>query len=160
MIPGEECFDNVLDKFDIDDIITENEREHLLFKLHRYLAWVGEPLPDMITINSREIRLHDLIWKLIKKESLSEQERQWVKNLIRLLEGKEDFNENCLQNANLTKSQAKQLYDEAAGLLRAIMDLRDLEEGRIRKADFDEVSTRDRLQDARRWVNFVKHMKE
>ena len=160
MIPGEECFDNVLDKFDIDDIITENEREHLLFKLHRYLAWVGEPLPDMITINGREIRLHDLIWKLIKKESLSEQERQWVKNLIRLLEGKEDFNENCLQNANLTKSQAKQLYDEAAGLLRAIMDLRDLEEGRIRKADFDEVSTRDRLQDARRWVNFVKHMNE
>lgn len=160
MIPGEECFDNVQDKFDIDDIITENEREHLLFKLHRYLAWVGEPLPDMITINGREIRLHDLIWKLIKKESLSEQERQWVKNLIRLLEGKEDFNENCLQNANLTKSQAKQLYDEAAGLLRAIMDLRDLEEGRIRKADFDEVSTRDRLQDARRWVNFVKHMNE
>ncbi len=40
------------------------------------------------------------------------------------------------------------------------MDLQDLEEGRIKKVYFDEVSTKDKVKDARRWVNFVKQMKD
>jgi len=40
------------------------------------------------------------------------------------------------------------------------MDLRDLEEGKIKMADFDEIALRDKLEDARRWVKYVKHMKE
>ena len=64
------------------------------------------------------------------------------------------------EKAKLTRDQAEQLYDEAAGLVRAIMDLRDLEEGKIKMADFDEIALRDKLEDARRWVKYVKHMKE
>ena len=54
----------------------------------------------------------------------------------------------------------KQLYDEAAGLVRAIMDFQDMEEGKIKIADIDEIAPRDRLEDARRWVKYVKQMKE
>ena len=146
-------------KFDMDTLIPQDEREHMLFELHRYLVWVGETVPEEIIINGHEIHLHDLIWKLINKKRLTEQERKRVKGLIHTLEQKEKIDEEQLEKAKLTRAKAEKLHDEAAGLLRAIMDLKDLEEGRIKKADFDEVSTRDRVKDARRWVNFVKQMK-
>ncbi|MCL7415286.1 MAG: DUF5788 family protein [ANME-2 cluster archaeon] len=146
--------------FDMDTVIPQDEREHMLFELHRYLVWVGEAIPEKITVDGHHIKLHDLIWKLIKKERLTDNERKCVKGLIHTLEQKEKLDEERIEKVKLTRVQAEQLHDEAAGLLRAIMDLKDLEEGRIKKADFDEVSTRDRVQDARRWVNFVKQMKE
>ncbi|MBW6517269.1 MAG: methyl-accepting chemotaxis protein [ANME-2 cluster archaeon] len=151
---------DVEDTFDMDSFILQDEREHMLFELHRYLVWVGEPLPEDIDIDGHQIKLHDLIWKLTQKEKLTENERKCIKGLIQTLEQKEKLDEERIEKANLTRAQAEQLHDEAAGLLRAIMDLKDLEEGRIKKADFDEASTRDRVQDARRWMNFMKQMKD
>lgn len=148
------------EQFDMDSLISQDEREHMLFELHRYLVWVGVVLPEEIDIDHQHIKLHDLIWKLIQKESLTENERKCVKGLIYSLEQKEQLDEERIAKAKLTRAQAEQLHSEAAGLLRAIMDLRDLEEGRIKQADFDEVSTRDRVQDARRWLDFVKQMKK
>lgn len=147
-------------RFDIDDFVSKDEREHMLFELHRYFAWVGEPIPDKITINEHTVRLHDLIWKLIHLETLNEGERKWIKKLIHDLEEKEEFDEGCLRKAKLTREQARHFHDEAAGLLRAIMDLKDVEEGRIERADFDELAARDKVEDARRWVKYVKGMRE
>ncbi|MEA3295223.1 MAG: DUF5788 family protein [Euryarchaeota archaeon] len=146
--------------YDIDNLISEKDRKHLLFGLQRYLVWVGEPIPDEITIDGKTIQLHDLIWKLINKDSLNEPERQWVHNLIHLLENKEEIDKERLENTELTHKQAKLLFDEAAGLLRAIMDLKDLEDGKIKHHDFDRVSTEDRVKDARQWVKYMEKIKE
>lgn len=147
-------------KFDMDDIISRDEREHMLFELHRYLAWVGEPLPETITIEGQEIKLHDLIWKLIQKGTLTRPEKGCVKWLISKLEKIEKKDEEILKKSTLTRREAKHLHDEAAELLRAIMDLRDLEEGSIKQADFTKLNITDRVEDARRWVKYMKKIRE
>jgi len=147
-------------EYDINNLISEKDREHLLFGLQRYLVWVGEPIPDEITIDGKTIQLHELIWKLINKDSLTEPEREWTHNLIHLLENKEEIDEERLEKSDLTNKQAKHLFDEAAGLLRAIMDLKDLEDGKIKHHEFDKVSTADKVKDARQWVKYMKKIKE
>ncbi len=121
---------------------------------------MGEPIPDEITIDGKTIQLHDLIWKLINKDLLTEPEREWIHNLIHLLENKEEVDEERLEKSDLTNKQAKRLFNEAAGLLRAIMDLKDLEDGNIKHHEFDKVSTADRVKDARQWVKYMKKIKE
>jgi hypothetical protein len=152
--------DDDVKEFDIEELIPQDERDHMLFGLHRYLTWVGEVVPEEITVDGREIKLRNLIWKLTRKRKLTDNEKNCVRGLINLLDQKEKFDEERLEKAKLTREQAEQLYDEAAGLVRAIMDLRDLEEGKVMKADFDEIALRDKLEDARRWVKYVKQMKD
>jgi hypothetical protein len=147
-------------KFDIDEYISQAEREHMLFQLHRYLAWVGESIPEMITIDGKDIQLHDLVLKLIQKRRLTESERKYVKWLIHKLENIEQIDEERIEKADLTRTQAELIQDEAAGLLRAIMDLRDLEEGKISQADFKKLNISDKVEDARRWVKYMKKMRE
>lgn len=147
-------------KFNMDDILSRDERHHMLFELHRYLAWVGEPLPETITIEGQEIKLHDLIWKLIQKGTLTQPERGCVKWLIGRLEQREKKDEETLETGILTRGEAEYLHDEAAGLLRAIMDLRDLEDGSIKQADFKKLNITDRVEDARRWVKYMKKIRE
>jgi hypothetical protein len=147
-------------KFDMDEYIPQAEREHMLFELHRYLAWVGESIPEMITIDGKDIQLHELVWKLIQKRRLTESETKCVKWLIHKLETIEQIDEERIEKAHLTRAQAELIQHEAAGLLRAIMDLRDLEEGKIRPADLKKLNIADKVEDARRWVKYMKQMRE
>ena len=157
---GKPGTDEVAKKPDIDDFISQKEREHLLFGLQRYLVWVGEPIPEEITIQDQTILLHDIIWKLTHTGPLTEPEQEWVRELIHVLENREEVDEKCLMDEKLTCEEAKRLYHESAGLLRAIMDLKDLEAGKIKIADFDEIAIKDKVDDARNWVKFMKKMRE
>ena len=144
---------------DMDEYIPQAEREHMLFELHRYLAWVGESIPEMITIDGKDFQLHELVWKLILKKILTESEKKCVKWLIHKLENIEQIDEEKIEKAHLTRAQAELIQDEAAGLLRAIMDLKDLEEGKTSQADFKKLNIADKVEDARRWVKYMKQMR-
>ncbi|HUW68316.1 MAG TPA: DUF5788 family protein [Candidatus Nanoarchaeia archaeon] len=146
--------------FDMDEYIPQAEREHMLFELHRYLAWVGESIPEMILIDGKDIQLHELVWKLIQKKRLTESEKKCVKWLIHKLENIEQIDEEKIEKAHLTRAQAALIQDEAAGLLRAIIDLRDLEEGKTSQADLKKLNIADKVEDARRWVKYMKQMRE
>jgi len=115
----------------LDDLITPEEREHLLYGLHRLLVWVGEKLPDKVEVDGKDIEIHDLIWSCIHKKKFSEQEKQHFIDIVRMLEAKEKFNEQSLQKASLTRVDAIRLYHESAALIRAIMDLRECEAGNV-----------------------------
>ncbi len=67
----------------LDDLITPDEREHLLFGLHRFLVWVGEKLPDKLEVDGKNIELNDLIWRCIHKKEFSEKQKQDKKSMIR-----------------------------------------------------------------------------
>ena len=151
--------DTTENNFDMDEYIPQAEREHMLFELHRYLAWVGESIPEMMTIDGKEFQLHDLVWKLIQKKRLTESEIKCVKWLIHKLETIEQIDEERFEKAHLTRAQAALIQDEAAGLLRAIMDLKELEEGKIRKADLKKLNISNKVEDARRWVKYMKQMR-
>lgn len=141
----------------LDDYISPEEREHLLNGLHRFLVWVGEKIPDEVEVNGKNIKLNELIWRCIHKKEFSEEEKKRFLELVRLLETKEKHDEDALRKAALTHEEAKRLYDETASLIRAIMDLRECEAGKVKlKESSDEI--RRKVDDARRWIGFLKNV--
>ena len=142
---------------ELDDLITPEEREHLLYGLHRFLVWVGEKLPDKVEVDGKDIEVNDLIWRCIHKKNFSEQEKQRFMELVRMLETKEKLDEQSLHKASLTREDAKRLYHESAALIRAIMDLRECEAGKVRLIEQD-IETRQKIDDAKRWMGFLKNI--
>ena len=141
----------------LDDYISLEEREHLLNGLHRYLIWVGEQVPEDVLVNGKNIKLHELIWRCIHKKDISEEEKARLLELVNLLETKAKEDEEVLSKTLLTREEAKRLYNEIAGFIRAIMDLRDCEAGRVRLIESkDEI--KQKVDDARRWVGFLKNV--
>lgn len=148
---------NQKEHYNLDEYISPEEREHLLSGLHRFLVWVGEKIPDEVEVNGKKIKLNELIWRCIHKKQLSEDEKKRLLELVQLLETKEKHDEEALHKANLTREEAKRLYEESASLIRAIMDLRECEGGKVRlKESSDEI--RRKVDDARRWIGFLKNV--
>lgn len=145
------------EQLELDELISPEEREHLLFGLHRFLAWVGEPLPEKVEINGKNVEIHDLIWCCIQKKESSETEKKHYLELAHLLEAKEKLNEESLKKASLTREDAKKLFHESAALIRAIMDLKECETGKGKLKE-NEIETRKKIDDAKRWLGFLKNV--
>ena len=141
----------------LDDLITPEEREHLLYGLHRFLVWVGEKLPGKVEVDGKDIEINDLIWRCIHKKIFSEQEKQHFMDLVRILEAQEKLDEQSLEKASLTREDAIRLYHESAALIRAIMDLRECEAGNVKLKEPD-IKTRQKIDDAKRWMGFLKNV--
>lgn len=140
-----------------DDCISLEEREHLLNGLHRYLIWVGEKVPEEVEINGENIKLHELIWRCIHNKELSEQEKDRLLELVTFLETKAKYDEEILLREDITKEEAKKLYNEIASFIRAIMDLKECEAGKIKlKEPSDDI--KQKVDDARRWIGFLKNV--
>jgi len=149
---------NDKDKEKSDRLITEWERKQLLAELHTRLFWVGEKIPYVVEIKGKSCKLHDRIWDLINREYISEEEKQEIEKCIALLKDKERIDELELETKEMTLEEAKKLSDETAGLLRAIMDLREIEEGvsKEKEKKFHELFSAQRTEEIRRWLNFLK----
>ena len=146
-----------MEQHNLDDYISPEEREHFLSGLHRYLVWVGEKLPEEVDVDGKTIMLHELIWRCAHKKQLSEDEKKRFLELVTILEKKEKHDESILQKANLTHEDAKRLYHESASLIRAIIDLRECEAGKLRPKDSRE-EIRKKVNDARKWIGFLKNI--
>ncbi len=135
--------------------LSVNEREKLLHGLHGYLAWVGAEIPDVFEIDGTEIPLHELVWRLINKKELTESETAGIESLIRALEEKETCDETALARETITREEAECLYKEASGLLRAIIDLKGIENGAHPDKDVRRKILQKKISDARGLLKFV-----
>jgi hypothetical protein len=135
--------------------LSVSEREKLLHRLHGYLAWVGAEIPDVFEIDGTEIPLHEVVWRLINKKELTESETAGIESLIRALEEKETCDETALAKETITREEAEDLYKEASGLLRAIMDLKGIENGATQDADVRRKVLQKKISDARGLLKFV-----
>ncbi len=138
--------------------LSTHERERLLHRLHGYLVWVGAEIPDVVEIDGRNIPLHELIWKLFNKRELTDREIAGIESLVRFLEKREACDERRLARANLTEDEANDLYNEASGLLRAIMDLKEIEQGRNPDKDLHRRAVRKKIRDAHALLQFVDEL--
>ncbi len=123
--------------------------------LHGYMAWVGAKIPDVFEIDGTEIPLHELVWRLINKKELTEPETIGIESLIRALEEKETCDETALAKETITREEAECLYKEASGLLRAIMDLKGIENGAHPDKDVRRKILQKKISDARGLLKFV-----
>lgn len=145
-----------------DRFITEWERKQLLSELHTRLFWVGEKIPYFVEINGKKCKLHERIWDLINQKTISEDEKKQIEIGIDLLRDIVKTKELELQTKELTVKEANDLANEAAGLLRAIMDLREIEDGiSIQKQkEFHDTFSTQRTEEIRRWLDFLKSVKK
>lgn len=169
---------------DISADLTDEERKHLLSDMHMALTWLGVKIPEIIKVDREVLNkemeehgltekdqppevhlkngtvdLHALIWSLIHKKELTEKERSEIEELIHVLEVKEGYDENLLKERDLTHGEAKQIYDEATGVIRAILDLKDLLKNRNR-SEVKEEMIRKKVEDARKWRSFMEQIKD
>jgi Family of unknown function (DUF5788) len=72
--------------------------------------------------------LHNYVWELIQKETLTQTEKASIDKYIEMISKKEEVDEEKLENQSLTQEEAKALYHETADLLRAITDLKEIED--------------------------------
>jgi hypothetical protein len=138
-------------------LITIEERNKLELKLHRMLVWVGVLMPFEFELGGKKVPLHDIVWDLLAKDCLTEDEKEYVRKLIYKLQKHEKVDEEVLHNNELTVGEADQIFREASGLMRAILSLKSL----VGRKDVCSVKTRTnkrRLEEAKYWLNFLKQI--
>jgi hypothetical protein len=177
-----------IEKKDINDYLTEEERKKLLASLHHVLVWVGVKEPEELQIDGNDLKsemekfhqtekdlppeihagqdrvdLHHLIWRLINEKEITEKERLQIAELIEILEKKEKIDEEALKAAKLTQKQAIRLHDEAASIIRALLDLKDLLKKREQSIDTKDAAEdliRRKVDEAKRWNKLLDEIKK
>ncbi|AKB84699.1 DUF5788 family protein [Methanococcoides methylutens] len=145
-----------------DQLITKQQREKLLARLHRHLFWCGERIPDEVELEGKKVPLHEITWQLINKEKLTDEDRDHIDHCIVSLNKKAKSCETYLEKTDMTLDEAKDVFDKTAGLLRAIMDLKDIEElsGPERMKKFREEAEKCKVKDAKGWMQFLEELEE
>ncbi len=121
------------------------------------LVWVGVMTPFEFDLGGKKVPLHEIVWDLLSKDCLTEEEKESVRKLIWKLTAHEKADEEILHKNALTLDEAKNIFHEAAGLLRAIMSLKSLV-GEKEYCNLRSTASRRRLEDARYWLGFLKQI--
>ncbi len=114
--------------------ITDRERNRLLNSLHRRLFWVGEQIPSKVKLDGKEVNLHEVVWEIVNKRKYSSEDLENIQTFLDMLNEKEKECERYLEEGDITYREAKEIFNETAGLMRAIMDLQELTVPSKRKA--------------------------
>ena len=144
-----------------DKFITKSEHAKLLNRLHKYLFWVGEQIPQIVDIDGVQMHLHEFVWEMVNKPELSDEDKKKINDCIAHISEKEAEYEIDLGESDLTQEEAKKLFNKTAGLLRALMDLKELEASpkRKRSRKFHHYAKKRKVDDAKRLVKFLKKVK-
>jgi hypothetical protein len=145
-----------------DEYIGYEERNNFLWILSSDFAWEGKKIPESVEIEGQEYKLRDLIRKLGETEVLDPDEAADVRALIPKLREKAKADEELLETEELTKKEAEMLYEEAAGLMRAAMELKDKLEGKDGKKgpdEFKKMLNTQKLLDEKGWQDLIKSLK-
>ena len=144
------------------EYIGYQERNKLLWRLRSDFAWAGKKIPEGVEIDGEEYRLRDMVRELGEKEILSPDETAEIRALIPKLKEKAKADEELLENEELRVAEAESLYEEAIGLLRAAMDLKDRLEGKFGEkgvAEFKRMLNTQKLVDEKHFQELIKSLK-
>ncbi|MDQ1252509.1 MAG: hypothetical protein QG646_1630 [Euryarchaeota archaeon] len=145
-----------------EEYIGYEERNKLLWSLKSEFAWEGKKIPESVEIEGQEYKLKDLIRNLGETELIDPVKAAEIKDLIPKLNEKAKADEELLETEELTKKEAEMLYEEAAGLIRAAMELKDKLEGKDGEKGPDEYKKMLKTQkvlDEKGWQNLLKSLK-
>lgn len=148
-----------------EEYISDQERRLMLRDLHGDFSWAGRQLPSSVELEGETYNLRALIWELGEKEVLEAGDREMIKALIPRIEAKVREVEARLKpeggEGPLTKKEARAFFEECAGLLRAVKELKDLLSGAGGDVeDFQKLIDMQKVADGKRWLEFVKQIKK
>lgn len=139
------------------ELLTEEERQHILNRAHSVFSWVGNLIPDREEFDNTEIELRNVIFNLKTKKGITDDDRELAHLLIEKIKKRKSELENRLKHDSITLSVAKELLDEITGLVKAINDLRDIENSQDlmeKKGALMSV-----VDDEKRWQSYLKRLK-
>ncbi|AKB18787.1 MULTISPECIES: DUF5788 family protein [unclassified Methanosarcina] len=142
--------------------LGSQERNRLLWSLRSDFAWAGKKIPESVEIEGEEYRLRDMVRDLGEKERLNPDEAAKIRALIPKLKERAKADEELLETEELTRVEAEALYEEAVGLLRAAMELKDKLEGKGGEKSVDEFKkmlNTQRVVDEKRFQELIKSLK-
>lgn len=142
-----------------DELLTDADRRRCETKLHRLLSWVGTEIPAEIHLGCGDIPLRDTIYKFLVKDALTAVDEGQIHRLLQNLEESELIDEERLKHASLTKKEGEGLCLELAGLLRAIMDLKDVKVLRQKRL-LKKRGKHHKVEDIKRWISYLKELKK
>jgi len=149
-------------KTNMTEYLDYQERNKLLWSLRSEFAWAGKKIPEIVEIYGEEYRLRDMVRELGEKKFLSPDETAEIRSIIPELKEKAKANEELIESEELTKAEAESLYEEATGLLRASMELKDKLEGKGGEKGADEFKrmlNTHKIVDEKRWQELIKSLK-
>ncbi|AKB45880.1 MAG TPA: DUF5788 family protein [Methanosarcina vacuolata] len=145
-----------------DEYISTQERNKLLWSLRSDFAWTGKKIPESVEIDGREYKLRDMVRELSEKESLDTDKTAEIRALIPKLNEKSKVDEELIETEELTKAEAEALYEEATGLMRVSMELKDKLEGKGGEKSVDEFKrmlNTQKIVDEKYFQNLIKSLK-
>lgn len=139
--------------------LTKEEREKLLFKLNRLFTFVGTEVPEEIELDGQVVRLHEVMWRLItQKRELTDEEFFAVQRLYIAIERKIRAIEAAIKSQDIDEHEALALFTEAQGLIRAAVELRDFEKGKLLD-NYVKNASEKRNEAQKRWLSYLKKIK-
>ena len=136
--------------------LTRQEHEKILQKLNRLFIFIGCEVPTKIEVDGETIPLHEFIWKIVtSKEPISSEELESIDKLYRDIEKRIREEELKIKSADITNIEARELYVETCGLIRAALDLRDIEKSRLLRDYFAQVVP-EMLESQKNWLQYLK----
>ena len=116
-------------------------------------------LPPEVHLDKGTVELHRLIWRLINEKEITDEERIQIEELIDLLQKAEQKEEDILKGQRITQAQARRLYEETAGVIRALLTLKDLLKNKDR-SDIKKEAGIEKVEDIRRWNKFIDQIEK
>lgn len=143
---------------DMDGVLTEDERRRIIKRLHSLLSWVGSIMPEKEIIDGKEIDLRKIISELISKPELTKEDLKKASKLAKGIAKRERYLEDVIIHGDISEEKALELLEEARGLLRAMEDLRNIQEKKV-AIDSKEILL-SKVDDEKRWQKFIGKIKE
>ncbi len=139
--------------------LTQRERDELIFKLNRLFTFVGTEIPEEVELDHERVPLHQVMWQLINhKEKLTPEEFVAVEKLYDSIERKIRQIESTIKTGAIDGSDAIALFEEAQGLIRAAVELRDVEEGK-QLDTYGGLASAKKIEAQKRWLEYLKKVR-
>ena len=139
--------------------LTRQEREKILQKLNRLFIFIGCEIPTIIEVDDETIPLHELIWKIVtSKEPLSSEELASIDKLYHDIEKRIHEEELKIKSADITNIEARELYVETCGLIRAALELRDVEKSGLSR-DYSGQVIPEMIESQKSWLEYLKKIR-
>ena len=136
--------------------LTQDERRRIQVRLHATLSWVGVRIPDEVDLDGERVALRDKVDRFVFDDFIDDEERAEVLALIDKLEDKAEILEDELALEDLTMEEAEGILQRTIGVIRAIDELRHLEDAE--EWEDRRVEIMEKVDDATRWREFTKRI--
>ncbi len=141
------------------DTLTQRERDELIHKLNHMFTFVGTEIPEEIELDHERIPLRQVMWQLLnRKEKLTPEEFAAVEKLYTSIERKIREIESTIKTAAINDNEALALFVEAQGLIRAAVELRDIEKGK-QLDSYGQLESAKKIEAQKRWLQYLKKVR-